>query len=127
MNIKHLHFLSATLLLSHLVTAHAYTYIGEWSGNNIVIRAASGSFPPGNPYRTALGTVVSHIYNNPSEAWITQNYNDTSVGFNNDQSEIWASADSSYSPAVTFTWKSWWTGKLVEADVVFYAYGNYTP
>lgn len=126
MNIKYLTILFAMLLLNPLGQVYAYTYIGKWGSNNVVIRASSVSFPVGNSYRTALGTVVNRIYNNPSEAWITQYYDDTSIGFNNGQNEIWFSASSSYSPAVTFTWKSWWTGNLVEADVVFYNGVAYT-
>lgn len=126
MKIKHLAVLSLAFLLNPIQQSQAYTYIGEWGSNNIVIRASSVSFPSGNSYRTALGTVVNKIYNNPSEAWITQYYNDTSIGFNNGQNEIWFSSDSSYNPAVTFTWKSWWSGDLVEADVVFYNGEAYT-
>jgi hypothetical protein len=52
--------------------------------------------------------------------WIEQQYNDTVVGFNNGQNEIWLSADPAYNPAVTFSWFDFWTGYTRETDVVFY-------
>jgi hypothetical protein len=100
--------------------ASAWTSIGSWGTNNITIRASSVSFPAGSSYRTALGTVTSRIFNNPSNFWITQSYDDGSLGFNNGQNEVWFSADSAHSPAVCYTWTSWWTGDIVEADVVFW-------
>lgn len=84
------------------------------------MRASAVSFPVGNSYRTALGTVTSRIYNNPSNFWFTQTYGDTSVAFNNGQNEVWFSSNSDHSPAVTYTWTSWWSGDLIEADVVFF-------
>jgi hypothetical protein len=126
MNIKHLQSFFTILLLSATGVTQAYTYIGEWADNSIIMRASSVSFPSGNSYRTALGTVTNHIAYNPSQTWIIQYYDDTSIGFDNGQNEIWFSADSSYNPAVTFTWKNWWTGKIDEADVVFYNGEDYT-
>lgn len=124
---KLLKLMSVMMLLmsSVLGTAHAYNYLGKWAVNNVTMRAASGSFPVGNSYRTALGTVVGYIANNPSEAWITQLYDDTSVAFNNGQNEIWFSSSSTYSPAVTYYWKNG-AGDLVETDVVFYNGVAYT-
>ena len=73
-----------------------------------------------------LGTIVSRFFNNPSEQWFRQWYNDSSIGFNNGQSEVWFSSSATYNPAVTFWWYSWWTGKIKEADVVFYNGVAYT-
>lgn len=106
--------------------ADAYVTHGRWSGNRVTMRAASVSFPSGSSYRSALGTIVSRFYNNPSEQWFRQWYNDNSVGFNNGQNEVWFSSDASYSPAVTFWWYSWWSGRIREADVVFYNGVAYT-
>ena len=104
----------------------AYVTNSSWGSNKIVMRASSVSFPSGSSYRTALGTITSRYYNNPSEMWFEQRYDDTSVGFDNDQNEVWFSGSSSYDPAVTFTWTSWWSGDIVEADVVFYSGESYT-
>ena len=104
--------------------AEAWVTYGEWGSNEITMRASSVSFPSGNAYRTALGTVTSRIYNNPSECWITQLYDDTSIGFSNGQSEVWFSSDSQYNPAVTFPIVLF--GLIIEADVVFYNGEAYT-
>src|SRR5688572_3219931 len=96
---KHLHNLilaSAAIAGFAASDSSAWTTIGSWDGNNITIRASSVSFPPGNSYRTALGTVTSRIFNNPSNFWITQAYDDGSVGFDNGQNEVWFTADSDY-------------------------------
>ena len=107
--------------------APAHTTNGQWSGNGATLRAAQVSFPSGNSYRTALGTVVSRWNQNPSNFRFTQLYDDTSVGFNNGQSEVWFSSDSGKcSPAVTYWWKSWLTGKITETDICFYNGVSYT-
>lgn len=122
----------ATLTTALLMTASAFeparawTSIGEWGSNEVTMRASSVSFPSGNSYRTALGTVEDRFYNNPSEMWFDQDYNDSSVSFNNNQSEVWFSSNSDYDPAVTFPYYNWWTGDLDEADVVFYNGEDYT-
>lgn len=105
--------------------ADAYATHSRWGGNNATLRASSVSFPAG-AWRDALTTVTSRYYSNPSEFWFTQAYGDTSVGFNNGQSEVWFSSSSSYNPAVTFWWNNWWNGRMREADVVFWTGGNYT-
>lgn len=105
--------------------AQAYNTHGRWPTNAFTMRAANTSFPVGNAYRTAIGTVASRWNQNPSNVRITQLYDDASVGFNNGESEVWFSTDASYNPAVTF----WWydaAGGIREADIVFYTGGSYT-
>ena len=115
--------LSAFLtVLAALVVAQGsfgWTSIGKWSGTSFTMRASSVSFPSGSSYRTALGTVTSRFNVNPGKIRMTQSYDDTSIGFNNGQNEVWFSADSTHSPAVCYTWKNIW-GNIVEADVVFW-------
>jgi len=108
------------------VSALAYTTYAKWPTNNATLRAAAVSFPAGNAYRTALGTVATRWNENPSNFWFTQLYDDASVGLGNGQSEVWFSADASLcSPAVTY---SWWnsSGQLTETDVCFYNAAGYT-
>ncbi len=116
----------AMTVLAATLTANAYVTHGRWSGNEVTMRASSVSFPSGSSYRTALGTITSRFYSNPSEMWFTQSYDDTSIGFDNGQSEVWFSADSAYDPAVTFWWNDWLTGDIEEADCVFYNGESYT-
>lgn len=118
--------LAAAATISIAQTTLGYVTHGRWGGNNTTMRASSVSFPSGSSYRTALGTVTSRFYNNPSEFWFTQSYGDTSVGFNNGQNEVWFSSSSTYDPAVCFWWNSWWSGDIVEADVVFFNGESYT-
>jgi hypothetical protein len=113
-------------LAATATTANAWSVFGRWQGNSATMRASSVSFPVGSPYRTAVQNVVNRFHGNPSNFWINQVWGDTSVGFNNGQSELWFSSSSSYSPAVTFTWFSW-SGYIKEADVVFYNGVSYTP
>src|SRR5262245_40656605 len=110
--------ISAIALAAALAaTLDAYVTHGSWSGNNTTMRASSVSFPAGSTYRTALGTVTSRYFNNPSNFWFTQAYDDASVGFDNGQNEVWFSSDAQYNPAVTFWWYTLF-GALDEADVV---------
>lgn len=104
--------------------AIAWNSYGTWASNFPRMRASAVSFPDGNSYRTALGVVATRYLNNPSELGFNQTYGDGSVAFNNGQNEVWFSADSDYSPAVTF----WWTAgsTIVEADVIFYNGEAYT-
>jgi len=106
-------------------TADAYNTNGRWSGDHATMRAGSSSFPAGNAYRTALGTVASRFNQNPSEFRFNQRYDDGSVSLHNGQSEVWFSNDSDYDPAVTYTWYNI-VGRIVEADVVFYSGEDYT-
>ena len=105
--------------------AEAYVTHGRWSSDKIVMRASSVSFPPGSSYRTALGTIVNRFYNQPSAMWFEQWYDDTSIGFNNGQNEVWFSSSSQYNPAVAF-WRYDLFGRMIEADVVFFTGANYT-
>lgn len=126
---KHLTSLIIAAAVAGNVTHNADAYVthGKWDSYPFTMRASSVSFPSGNPYRTALGTVRSRFYNNPSEVWYNQSYDDGSVGFDNGQCEIWFTADSDYSPAYTFWWYSFWDGdEIVEADIVFYNAAGYT-
>ncbi len=111
--------LSLTTLIS-VDQAEAWVRFGLLESNNVTMRGSSVSFPAGNAARIGLSTVVSRIYNNPSEAWITQQWGDNSLSFNNGQSEVWFSASDTYSPAVAFSYTNWWTGRIDETDVVFY-------
>ena len=109
------------------LSAQAYTVLpAKWASNNTTMRASSASFPPGNPYTVALGTVVSRWSTNPSNFRFTQTYNDPSVSFGNGQNEVWFSSDASAcNPAVTY---SWWdaAGNLTETDICFYVGESYT-
>jgi hypothetical protein len=118
--------IAAILLAAQAYIAEAYVTHGRWSSNQITMRASSVSFPSGSSYRTALQTVANRYFNNPSQMWFSQLYDDTSVSFNNGQSEVWFTSDSSYSPAWTFWWYDFWTGKIKEADIVFYNGVSYT-
>lgn len=113
-------------VLAAALSANAYVTHGSWGGNEVVMRASNVSFPSGSAYRTALSTVTSRFYSNPSEMWFTQQFGDTSIGFNNGQNEVWFSSDSQYDPAVTFWWYNWFSGDISEADVVFYNGEAYT-
>lgn len=103
----------------------AYVTHGRYTSNNMRMRAATVSFPEGNPYRTALSNVVSRFFNNPSDFWFTQTWNDGSIGFDNGQNEVWFSADPKYNPAYTFWWYNIF-GDVKEADCVFYNGEAYT-
>jgi hypothetical protein len=105
--------------------ADAYHTHGHWSDYDTTMRASATSFPAGNAYRTALGTVASRFNQNPSEFHFHQRYDDGSVSFDNDQNEVWFSDDSDYDPAWTYWWYDIW-GDIVEADVVFYNGEDYT-
>jgi len=118
-------FAAIIILLLAGSAVNAYNTHGRWSGEDATMRAASTSFPAGNAYRTALGTVASRFNQNPSEFHFHQRYDDGSVSFDNDQNEVWFSDDSDYSPAWTFWWFDIW-GNVVEADVVFYNGEDYT-
>jgi hypothetical protein len=89
------------------------------------MRASKVSFPAGNAYRTALGTMVANFNKNPSDFRFTQTYDDTSVAKGNGQNEVWFSGSTDCSPAVTFYWLDG-SGNLVEADVCFYNKEAYT-
>jgi len=117
---------AATAILLWGSTAGAYTTHESWDTTRITMRAGRESFPAGNPYRTSLGTVASRFNQNPSQFQMTQSYDDTDLEFNNEQSEVWFTADSDYDPAVTTWWKNFWTGHVDEADVVFYVGESYT-
>lgn len=103
----------------------AYVTHGRYTSNNMKMRASKVSFPAGNPYRTALSNVVSRYFNNPSDFWFTQTWDDTSVGFENGQNEVWFSANAKYDPAYTFWWYDIW-GDVDEADCVFFNGEAYT-
>jgi len=106
-------------------SAHAYTTIGEWGGNTVTMRGAVNSFPVG-VWRTSLQTVVDRFNQSPSNWFFGQSWGDTSVGIDNGQSEVWFSSSSSYSPAVCYTQYSWWSGDIIEADVIFWNGVAYT-
>lgn len=109
------------------LSAQAYTVLpAKWASNNTTMQASGVSFPPGNAYTAALGTVVSRWFTNPSNFWFTQTYNDPSVGLGNGQNEVWFSADASLcSPAVThYRWNA--AGNLTEADICFHVSAGYT-
>jgi hypothetical protein len=117
--------ISVTMSLTAIEASEAFVTYGRWAGNNVSMRAAGVSFPAGNPYRRALQAVVDRFYQNPSQQWFTQLYDDPSVGRGNGESETWFSSDPAYSPAVTYWWMS--NGYIVETDVIFYNGVAYTP
>ena len=55
--------------------ADAYNTHGHWSDFDTTMRASATSFPAGNAYRTALGTVASRFNQNPSEFHFHQRSN----------------------------------------------------
>lgn len=119
--------LGAATMTAMADTAGAYSTHGYWSSSHATMRSAKVSFPAGSSWRSALNTVVSRYYNNPSNFWFSQQHGDTSVGFDNGQNEVWFSSNSSYSPAVTYWWYYWWApNRLKEADIVFYNGVSYT-
>ncbi len=99
-------------------TLQAHTTFGSWDNNNVVLRISNTSFPAGNAYRSALSTVRNRFYyGQPSALNLNLVFGDTSVGFDNGQSEVWASSSSMYNPAVTFAWMD--GSCIVESDIVF--------
>ncbi len=119
-------FLVASLaILSSLDTVQAYVTHGRWASNKVTMRPACVSFPAG-AWRNSLNTTISTWFRNPSNHWFVMRYCDTGVGLGNGQSEVWFSANSRFNPAVTFWWYSFWTGRIKEADVVFYNAVPYT-
>jgi hypothetical protein len=118
-------FAAIIILLLAGSAVDAYNTHGRWSGDSATMRASSVGFPAGDAYRTALGTVASRFNQNPSEFRFTQRYDDASVSLDNDQNEVWFSADPDFDPAWTYWWYDIW-GDIVEADVVFYNGEDYT-
>ncbi|MGI9012642.1 MAG: CARDB domain-containing protein, partial [Phycisphaerales bacterium] len=121
--------LTIAAFAAHFATpAEAWVYGGYWNSNSKTLRAASGTFPPGDPFRTALSVVVNtRFYNNPSEFYFSIQWGDSSVGVDNGQSEVWASSNSAYDPAICIRQYSWWyNNRIVEADVIFFSGVNWS-
>ena len=129
---------AALVMLAAPRPAAAYTYSRtcwptgttlKWTSNSATMRFSSVSFPVGS-YRNALQDAVNRWNENPSAFNFSTVYNDTSIDFNNGQSEVWFSSDVDYNPAMEFTE---YTGMLLcinpsisESDVVFYVGEDYT-
>lgn len=103
----------------------------KWNTNNVTFRASAVSFSPTGLYRTALGQTITQFNKNPSKIRFSMQYDDTSVGLDNGQNEVWWSSTIS-APAVAYTWSScrWffgWSNNIRESDVVFKNTVSYTP
>lgn len=112
----------------------AYNYrttngvLRKWSSIPPQIRASGVSFPSG-VWRNALAESVSRWNTSPSKFYFNLTYNDSSVGLNNGQNEVWFSDDNnvlSGAPAICYTWQNS-SGRIIEADVIFDNRIAYTP
>ena len=118
-----------SVMTTALVFVHVFSSDSEademhrrFYNDRITMRASSVSFPSGSPYRTALSNVVARMNNNPSKLQFSQTFNDSSIAFDNEQSEVWFSNDSSLfhgHTAITYIFWEWWSGDTDEADVIF--------
>ena len=121
--------ITLAMLMACVSDSSAYTFQktdvsghpGKLKSGLINLRAHAGSFPPGDPYRDWLGWVVSEWNKTPAKMVYNLTYDDSSVGENNGQNEIWFRSTMS-DPAVT---KMWYACALAgpcvlyEADVIF--------
>ncbi len=123
---SYLHFrvlMIATAMLVATNQANAWTW-GKCNGQNVVwsseeakLRASSIGFPSGSSWRTELAYVRDQWNRGPSQMNYVIQWNESSVGENNGQSEVWWTSSLS-DPAVV---KRWVDGscKIVETDVIF--------
>lgn len=123
-------FIVAMFFFATVSPADAYMVNSRWLTNSIVMQASAVSFPPSNPFRTALNVVEQRVFQNPSHFFVSTLYDDLLVAFNNGENEVWFSSDPAYNPAVTFRWyvipPGPGLGFLSEADIVFYNGVPYT-
>jgi hypothetical protein len=90
---------------------------------NIVMQVDPASFPAGNAFTTALGTVHDRFYyENPSEGYFTFTYPDVAApSSGNGNNEIWFANDPNMSDGLCLWWYNTATGVRLEADVLFKA------
>jgi hypothetical protein len=101
----------------------------DWDNETAQIRFSSVSFPPGS-FRDGLETAIDHWNENPSDFDFTNSFGDTSLDFNNDQSEAWFTSDSDYDPAMAVVQYKGLFGcgnpRITEADILFFTGEDYT-
>ncbi|MFP2909861.1 hypothetical protein ACLESD_33445 [Pyxidicoccus sp. 3LFB2] len=73
-----------------------------WDTNTVNMSASAIGFPVG-AWRDELVTAIGRFNENPSRFNFTLTTGDMSVGLNNNQNEIWWTADAAYDPAVAIT------------------------
>lgn len=89
----------------------------KWPSNNVTMKASAVSYPPGNP-RNVLTSAIDRWNENPSEFRFGITYNDTSVGFNNGENEIWyTNADIGF-PAAEYERIDPFTCEKIESDII---------
>lgn len=96
----------------------------RWNGASTTVRAGSVSFPAG-VWRTSLATAINRVNENPAAFDFNVVYNDTSVGFNNGQNEIWWSSGFGAPAIANLSWNCN-TGRFTEGDIRFDNTVNYT-
>ena len=84
----------------------------------VTLSASSVSFPAGSTWRAALQTAADRWNHSPALVLYYMSWNDSSVGENNGQSEVWWS-NGFGAPAVCKNWINCSTGVIVESDVLF--------
>ncbi|WP_233716797.1 matrixin family metalloprotease [Ketobacter alkanivorans] len=115
---------AAALAFAISGVAEAYTLITcngnniRWNGNSATMRASNVGFPSGSSWRSALGSSISLVNQNPSAFDYGIVYGDTSVGFNNGQNEIWWTSGFG-APAIANWWMNCNTGRFTEVDIRF--------
>lgn len=100
----------------------------RWSSIPPRMRASGVSFPSG-VWRDALTESISRWNTNPSNFYFNLTYDDSSVGLNNGENEVWFSNDNnvlSGAPAICYTWRNS-SGTIRESDVIFDNRIAYTP
>ncbi len=99
--------------------AHAWTTNGWWNQNQVGTHASAGSFPPGNPFRAAIGQAITAFNRNASNFRWGISYDDNSVSRANYESEIWATDNWRWdSPAIEFT-RYGTNGRILASDILF--------
>ena len=109
-------------------SAHAYYFQTcdgdkiDWPGNNQPMRGHTISFEQ-DAMHDALDVTVKRININPSKFRFDHSFGDSSVGFSNDQNEIWFSVDQDYleesSGKTRVRFKcTVFTSEILETDIV---------
>ncbi len=99
-------------------TARAWDAEFNINSDNPTLRAASVSFPAGNPYTDILERSVARFDNNPSDFWYSLSLNDGSVWHGNLQHEIWFEDMGSDGPPATIYYATF-CGPVIEFDIIF--------
>ena len=116
--------LIAIVSLTATATVSAHNTLGNWENDRVVL-CATASFPDGHPMRDALQDCVDHFLYQPSNAYFHLEYTGaTTAALSNGKSEVWVSANSSFSPAMCIY--DMVGSCIVEADVVFYGSVSWT-